>query len=57
MLVIHNGSLKELRCVILPYNAVTFFRFAEILKKVPNLGSLSAKTDRNILIEAANGID
>lgn len=57
MLVIHNGSLIELRCVILPYNAVTFFRFTETLKKVPNLGRFSAKADRNILVKAANGID
>ena len=41
----------------LPYRAVTFGRATSVFENIPDFGRLSAKADRDILIEAANGID
>ena len=41
----------------LPINAVTFSGLTAVFKDIPNTGCFSAKADRDIPVEAANGID
>jgi len=43
--------------VILPYNTVAFFEFTAIFESIPNFWYFSAETDRDIFVEAVDGID